>query len=248
MSKVPLPSGWRQEYDLDQDHPYWVDTTANPPRAIWVHPYEDEQFLSEHPEIRKKIEKLGSASLDEPPPYERARRHSFSGGEPSTSARKNSLAPSLHNPGTPLTDDSHEQRKRGMFGKLKDKAIGTKEEREAHKKQKQEARVREEEEYQRKRMENLRARQEYLQRGSHGYPGYGSAPMYGPPVGSPYGYGGYSQSGYGGRGVGMGGMGMGLLGGLAGGLLLGDVLDGGFGGGGFGGGFDGGFGGGGGFF
>ncbi|KAF8758943.1 Rhamnogalacturonan lyase B, N-terminal [Rhizoctonia solani] len=37
----PLPKGW-------------VDTKTNPPRSIWVHPFEDEQFQREHPELFKQ--------------------------------------------------------------------------------------------------------------------------------------------------------------------------------------------------
>ncbi|GAB1517769.1 hypothetical protein RhiTH_000819 [Rhizoctonia solani] len=32
----------------------WVDTKTNPPRSIWVHPFEDEQFQREHPELFKQ--------------------------------------------------------------------------------------------------------------------------------------------------------------------------------------------------
>lgn len=29
---------------------------ADPPRSIWIHPYEDEQYLQHHPEDRGKLE------------------------------------------------------------------------------------------------------------------------------------------------------------------------------------------------
>lgn len=254
MSQLPLPEGWIQEYDPEQKHPFWVDTTAKPPRAIWVHPYEDEQFLSDNPDIKAKVEKLKGTPLTDPPPYER-RRHSFSGGEAyaplytdATSSGSAAVSPPI--------DEHHEERKRGMFGKLKDKAIGTKEEREAHKKQKAEERARDEELRHEARRRNLEERAAYMQQqggyppyGGNGYPGYSGGyygtSQYGPPAGDPYAYNSRRQrTGFG------GGMALPLLGGLAGGLLLGDILDGGFGGGGFGGGFggggfDGGFGGGG---
>ncbi|KZT05979.1 uncharacterized protein LAESUDRAFT_813206 [Laetiporus sulphureus 93-53] len=76
----PLPEGWVQDYDQRANHPFWVDTRANPPRSIWVHPYEDEQFLREHPDIRDRLA-AASASANPnlaPPPYT-PRRHSFSG-------------------------------------------------------------------------------------------------------------------------------------------------------------------------
>lgn len=78
-------------------------------------------------------------------------------------------------------------------------------------------------------------RDPYYDQRSYGY----SQPVYGAPIGSPYGYGGYG-SGVRGRqqygnnsGFGGGGIALPLIGGLAGGLLLGDLLDGGFGGPGF---------------
>ncbi|KAG2350220.1 hypothetical protein BDR05DRAFT_1054365 [Suillus weaverae] len=260
MSQLPLPEGWIQEYDPQQKHPFWVDTKAKPPRAIWVHPYEDEQFISENPDIKARVEKLKGAPLADPPPYEK-RRHSFSGGE--AAAPLHSDAKSSGSTVSPPIDKHHEERKRGMFGKLKDKAIGTKEEREAHKKQKAEERAREEELLREARRRNLEERAAYMQQHggyppyggstSYGYPGYsgGYGPsLYGPPAGDPYAYNGgrYGRGGLGGRRGGFGGgMALPLLGGLAGGLLLGDILDGGMGGGfdgGMGGGFDGGFGGG----
>lgn len=77
--------------------PSQVDTKATPPRSIWVHPYEDEQYIKEHPNSQEK-----------PAAPEYARRHSWNG--PTTSTPPN---------------------KRGLFARIKDKAIGTKEEREA---------------------------------------------------------------------------------------------------------------------
>ncbi|TKA67622.1 hypothetical protein B0A49_05086 [Cryomyces minteri] len=41
----PLPTGWVRQYDSKTHHQYFVDTTANPPRSIWQHPYDDKQFL-----------------------------------------------------------------------------------------------------------------------------------------------------------------------------------------------------------
>ena len=108
-----------------------MDTKADPPRAIWTHPYEDEQYLREHPEVREKVGNLTQqqdSSRTKP-----ARRHSF-GGHDSTS-----MVPDER----PISPDSSKKgkEKRGFFGKLKDKAIGTKEEREAYKKEQNRVRV-----------------------------------------------------------------------------------------------------------
>lgn len=42
----PLPAGWIRQYDAKDSHQFFVDTNANPPRSIWQHPYDDEQYLS----------------------------------------------------------------------------------------------------------------------------------------------------------------------------------------------------------
>ncbi|KAJ4485962.1 hypothetical protein J3R30DRAFT_3680447 [Lentinula aciculospora] len=71
---IPLPHGWVEEFH-DSGHPYYVDTLENPPRSIWIHPYEDEQYLQQHPEDRGKLEawmtarsRSPSPSLDTKPP------------------------------------------------------------------------------------------------------------------------------------------------------------------------------------
>jgi len=59
MSDGPpsLPYGWVQEMDRTYNHPYYVDTNVKPPRATWGHPYEDAQYLCEHPEVREILGK-----------------------------------------------------------------------------------------------------------------------------------------------------------------------------------------------
>ena len=42
----PLPPGWVRTFDPESHHQFFVDTKADPPRSIWTHPYDDEQFLS----------------------------------------------------------------------------------------------------------------------------------------------------------------------------------------------------------
>ncbi|KAL9122999.1 MAG: hypothetical protein Q9187_000437 [Circinaria calcarea] len=52
----PLPPGWIRQYDPKNSHQFFVDTTANPPRSIWQHPYDDQQFLdSLDPQERERI-------------------------------------------------------------------------------------------------------------------------------------------------------------------------------------------------
>ncbi|KAH9908416.1 hypothetical protein F4778DRAFT_795836 [Xylariomycetidae sp. FL2044] len=42
----PLPEGWVRTYDPQTSHQFFVDTKADPPRSIWHHPLDDEQFLA----------------------------------------------------------------------------------------------------------------------------------------------------------------------------------------------------------
>jgi len=102
-----------------------VDTKADPPRAIWTHPYDDEQYLKEHPEVREKVESV--AKQQQESNDSKSRRHSFNGRDSASMVPENDKA----------TMDSSKKgkEKRGFFGKLKDKAIGTKEEREAYKRE-----------------------------------------------------------------------------------------------------------------
>ncbi|KAK4450226.1 hypothetical protein QBC34DRAFT_448282 [Podospora aff. communis PSN243] len=45
----PLPEGWVRTFDPATHHQFFVDTKADPPRSIWHHPYDDEQFLQTLP-------------------------------------------------------------------------------------------------------------------------------------------------------------------------------------------------------
>lgn len=55
----PVPEGWVRQFDPKTTHQYYVDTRATPPRSVWHHPYDDEQFMSSLPsEERERIEEL----------------------------------------------------------------------------------------------------------------------------------------------------------------------------------------------
>lgn len=55
----PLPAGWIRQYDSKTEHQFFVDTRADPPRSIWHHPYDDEQYLSTlSPDEREDITRL----------------------------------------------------------------------------------------------------------------------------------------------------------------------------------------------
>ncbi|KAI0068319.1 hypothetical protein BV25DRAFT_1911313 [Artomyces pyxidatus] len=248
--ELPLPYGWVKEVDPRTDHPFYVDTKADPPRAIWVHPYNDEQYLNEHPDVKEKVGNMKQQMLEahDSKASLRERRHSIGGHE----SADREEGPSTAGP-------SKGKGKRNFFGKIKDKAIGTKEEREAHKKEMQRIQA----ERYKQRQELLRAQQERFAKRQAEYEeaqrqraAQFPPQQYGPPSGNPYamygdrGYGdpyaygspgyGYNNNAYvdpyygnngygrGGRGGGFGGGGGGsalpLIGALAGGLLLGDIL------------------------
>jgi len=102
-----------------------------------MHPYEDEVFLKAHPDVREKLSIGGSggseSNLCPPPSFEESqRRHSYGGPSSSSQPQATSISAA----------DSNKRKDRGFLGKLKDKTIGTKEEREAEKKRRQEEVIR----------------------------------------------------------------------------------------------------------
>jgi len=55
----PLPPGWVRSFDPEEHHQFFVDTTKDPPRSIWVHPYDDEEYLSSlEPSERQKLKRF----------------------------------------------------------------------------------------------------------------------------------------------------------------------------------------------
>ncbi|KIP10170.1 hypothetical protein PHLGIDRAFT_28568 [Phlebiopsis gigantea 11061_1 CR5-6] len=221
-----LPDGWAMRFDVTHCQPFCVDTQAAPQRAIWSHPYEDEQFLSEHPDVRHRLAKnTANIPSEIPPPYS-PRRHSFPERMPAAGSSR-TASPSVPHLVTLSAGTSKDHTKRGFFGKLKDKAIGTKEEREETRK-KEARRAEERHRY----IEELRRQQQiaqppqdayYAQR-SHGH----SQRVYGAPFGRPYGYRrsgvrGRQQFGSNDGGFGGGGIVLPVVGGSAGGLLLSDL-------------------------
>jgi len=104
-----LPHGWVKQFDPQSRLPFYVDTQANPPRSIWVHPFEDDLYLSEHPEAHRD-----AVNFNPPPPY--SRRHSFN-GQPSP-------------PVTAVPPRATTPHKPGFFRRLKDKAVSSMEARE----------------------------------------------------------------------------------------------------------------------
>jgi hypothetical protein len=239
-----LPTGWVRQYDAKTHHQFFVDASADPPRSIWHHPYDDEQYL---------------ASI---PPSERARiqnlhHHPQGDFEPDRPGDYYHKYPEL----PPRPGQSGE--KKGFGRKLKDKLThSTHEEREVKRLQQEEEERRLYEHHQKVREAMSKAAQtgvpQFLGKDRDGRDVYVEPPN--GPGGAPYGGGGFGQDAYGynpytegpyanpnarfvrppdpysrpygGRGMyggGMygGGMGMGmmpLMGGLGGGMMMGGMM------------------------
>ncbi|KAF5323476.1 hypothetical protein D9611_005774 [Ephemerocybe angulata] len=221
INGMNLPAGWLEQYDPGTNRKFYVDTNVEPARVTWVHPYENEQYLAEHPQSLRNIKQSIAATNGSDPSPEIDRRRSFAG---------TSSAPVIE----PVEWNGRPPYKQGFLEKLKDKAINSIEARDARKRQQAEA-------WQQGPDNGYpgrnAARPPHLPEYATQYPA-----QYPPQT--------YAQA-YPGSGMGMGmgrrhggfsgGSALPILGGFAGGMLLGDMLDGGLGGGGFGGGgFDGG--------
>lgn len=252
----PLPEGWVRSYDPENDHQFYVDTTRDPPRSIWQHPYDDDTYLSSLPEKeRARIRSLHQVPSHADIAAESSDDDDHHGSQPFKGAE----APGKTVTSAPQAQSLDDRPKGGAsrFGrKLKDKITNsTHEERES---QRRERALQEQQLYERHRM----IRQAMAEAMRTGQPQFiGKDPRTGqdlyvePPNGpqlqpgasriNPYAQGPYTNPNarfvrpadpysrpYGG-GYG-GGYGLPLAGGLLGGLLLGDAL------GGFGGGFGGG--------
>ncbi|KAJ9475385.1 hypothetical protein PHBOTO_005463 [Pseudozyma hubeiensis] len=235
----PLPKGWIRQYDPSTHHNFFVDTLAKPPRSIWVHPFDDEQYQREHPsEIKKERERIEREHMVHADTDDEDDR-------PTTSAKHHSTtAPTAAGAGAGTSAADSNPKGMKKFGRsLKDKLTNTTHaEREAKRQAQREAEQRAYQQHQAIRQALITAtrtgqpqlvgrdkqgREIFAQPPPPGAYGGGATLGYGPyqTFDGPYGaYGPYSRPGYpysrpyGGMG------GMPLLGGLAGGMLLGGLL------------------------
>ena len=232
-----LPPGWTRSFDAQSQHQFFVDTTKNPPRSIWVHPYDDEEFLNTlSPEERKKHTRMHrTMTLDDLAAEDSDTEEHQLPPRP-TSKGKGAAAP-----GAPTGIHKFSR-------KLKDKITGqTHEDRERARAQRAEQEREAYAQHMRMRQALIRAmetgqpqllgkdrqgRDVYIEppngpfapRGAYGYNPYGARQFPGQnnvrymrpagPYGRPYGYG------YGGGA----GLGMPLAAGLLGGSLLGATM------------------------
>ena len=235
----PLPSGWTRQYDPQSHHQFFVDTNVEPPRSIWHHPHDDEEYMNSlEPTERQKIKSYlrvpNQADITAESSDEDGDHHPHPPKQGDTGSAE--LPPRDPHPPTGMT----------KFGrKMKDKLTQT-----THQQREQERAQRAEEErraYQRHqtiRIAMSKAIQtgqpQYLGKGRDGRPVYVEAPQgIGLPRGgimyNPYTQGPYTNPNamfirpsnpysrpYGG-GFG-GGYGLPLAGGLMGGMLLGSMF------------------------
>lgn len=149
-----LPDGWVRSYDPENDHQFYVDTTKNPPRSIWHHPYDDDEYLNSLSEKeRTRIRALHRAPTDADIAAESSdegagHHHSnkAQSSKPASTNAPSSYGPSSGaGPSTYASPSSTNRPEGSRWGrKLKDKIThSTHEEREAQRQQ----RAREEAEY-----------------------------------------------------------------------------------------------------
>lgn len=247
----PLPKGWIRQFDPDHHHQFYVDTTKEPPRSIWVHPYDDEDYLRSLPsEERERIEQE-SMGRGHPTSKEDVIASHTDDEEDHAGPSSSTSAPGEL---PPRPGDKGKGKERSFGRKFKDKLTGT-----THEEREQQRARRAEQE--RQMYENhLRVRRAmgeaartgqpqwvgkdgdgkdiyieppmyqggYYGRGSYGYDPYSRGGIYTTPdaryIRPPGPYGRPMGAGYG------GGYGLPLMvgGGLMGGLLLGGALGGGF--------------------
>lgn len=233
----PLPPGWIRQFDAIEQHQFFVDTKADPPRSIWTHPYDDPEYLETlSPEERKKHGRMHrSVTLDD-----LAAEDTDDEGHHAAHKTTGSSELPARNANEPQPTGIHK------FGrKMKDKLTSSTHE------QRQQQRIEREEQERRAYAVHIQARQAmvrametgqpqwlckdnqgrdvyieppngpYAPQGSYGYNPYASGPYTDPnarfvrpagPYGRPYG------SGYG------GGIGVPVAAGFLGGALLGGLL------------------------
>jgi hypothetical protein len=248
----PLPHGWFRQYDPTNQHQYFVDTNVDPPRSIWQHPYDDQQYLNSlDPKERQKVQGLYKIPSE-------ADILAESSDDESHGHHGDHAAMGTEGKGH-ISSSSQQPKGIEKFGrKMKDKVTNsTHEQREAHRRQRaEEERIAYERHQVIRRAMSMAmqtgqpqpigkgkdGREVYIEPpdgvkmppGARGYNPYVNGPYANPnamfvrpryPYARPYG-GGYG----GGYGLPLAG---GMAGGLMGGLLLGDMMGGGMMGGGF---------------
>ena len=196
----PLPEGWVRQFDEKSHHQFFVDTKSNPPRSIWHHPYDDEQYLSTlTSEDRERVEGLHGL-LRVPTRADIAAEsseddHDEHHDASATSAGKKPQQHSEQLPPRPVG-----QEKRTFGRRLKDKVTNsTHEQREAERRKRAEEEARAYKMHQALRRAMLEARRtgkpQYIGKGRDGKDVYIEPPM--DPTSSAYAPGIYGRGAFG---------------------------------------------------
>ena len=246
----PLPQGWLRQYDDQNHHHFYVDTKRDPPRSIWQHPYDDEEYMSSlDPQERKRIQTLhkvpSQADIEAESSADDEDHHAPPGAPPRTAGS--------HSIGGPSSGAAASTEKPTFGRKMKDKLTGTThQEREELRRQRAMAEQQAYERHRKLREAMVKAiqtgqpqlvgkdrdgRDVYIEppqqpgygynmpQGAYGYNPY-QAGLYARPnaryVRPAYPYGRPYGGGYG------GGVGLPLMGGMMGGMMLGGLLGAGF--------------------
>ncbi|KAK8116565.1 uncharacterized protein PG998_004846 [Apiospora kogelbergensis] len=109
----PLPDGWVRTFDPENHHQFFVDIRADPPRSIWHHPYDDEEYLNSLP--LQERERLGG--LTRHPSKEDI------AAETTDDDDEGHVAGATHGSRQPSSSSSSKPRSFGR--KMKDKITGT---------------------------------------------------------------------------------------------------------------------------
>lgn len=116
----PLPKGWIRQYDSEQHHQFFVDTTKEPPHSTWVHPYDDEGYLASLSGSER--ERIEQESLNRGHPMSKLDMiASYTDDED----EHNHASSSSHQGELPPRPDGKDKGKQPLGRKLKDKLTGT---------------------------------------------------------------------------------------------------------------------------
>lgn len=239
----PLPAGWVRTFDPETSHQFFVDTTKDPPRSIWTHPYDDNEYLSSlTSEERERIE-------DESMRHTQPSKADIMAEHTDEDEHHSTASVGSNDPPLPPRSDVKGKGKQPLGRRIKDKLTGTTHE---QREQERKKRAEEEERYYQQHMQFRAAMTRAAQTGQPQYLGkdndnkdvYVEPPAHhgGSGYGGGYGYNPYNggiyttpnaryirppapyQRPYG-RGFGGGyGLPLAVGGGLLGGLLLTDLM------------------------
>lgn len=234
----PLPQGWIRQYDFQNHHQFFVNTNVEPPKSIWHHPYDDDEFMNGlDPQERRRVQDLQRI------PSQADIEAESSDDDVDGGKHSNHSIP--HNDELPPREPQQSGGVSKFGRRMKDKMTNsTHEQREAQRRQRAEEEQRAYQRHMEIRQAMSRAMQtgepQFIGKGRDGRDMYIEPPRGMRPIQGGYGYNPYMQGPYGnpntqfirpqypysrpyGKGYG-GGYGLPLAGGLMGGLMLGSMF------------------------